>query len=226
MKNEQNGKIIFWQLITDLCEHHFSLLKIEQMIYLWIMKMSIPQQFRVALNHLLQLEGRGAQVRLSTAQNIDRGYLNAIIKGRKPGAEDIRVRIATHFGMTYEEMLALGRRIFEGLANEKEGGGGCRLPKGSSKREGDVVNGINNGKGNEFGARISEKICQVLEILESRTEHSIFLSTLISAYHQEIFKDSENKMFENRLEKIERRLEQVEKVFASEKEDRPRDHAK
>ena len=43
----------------------------------------IAEQFRVALNYLLQQEGRGAQVRLALAQNIDRGYLNAVIKGKK-----------------------------------------------------------------------------------------------------------------------------------------------
>mgnify|MGYP001764718856 CR=1 FL=1 len=58
------------------------------------MSNDIPTQFRTALNHLLQQEGRGAQVRLARVENIDRGYLNAIIKGRKPGAEAIRSRIA------------------------------------------------------------------------------------------------------------------------------------
>ena len=47
------------------------------------MNNDIPTQFRTALNHLLKQEGRGAQVRLARIENIDRGYLNAIIKGRK-----------------------------------------------------------------------------------------------------------------------------------------------
>ena len=87
------------------------------------MNNDIPTQFRTALNHLLQQEGRGAQVRLARVENIDRGYLNAIIKGRKPGAEAIRSRIAAHFGMTYEEMLLLGRRLLVGarmLAQSRE----------------------------------------------------------------------------------------------------------
>ena len=61
----------------------------------------IAEQFRAALNFLLQQEGRGGQVRLALAQNIDRGYLNAVIKGRKPAAEEIRLKIVDHFGMTY-----------------------------------------------------------------------------------------------------------------------------
>lgn len=58
----------------------------------------IAEQFQAALNYLLQQEGRGAQVRLAVARNIDRGYLNAVIKGRKPAAE---------------EMLVFGRRVQE-----------------------------------------------------------------------------------------------------------------
>jgi hypothetical protein len=64
------------------------------MIYFSTMTNAIANQFRVALDHLLSLEGRGAQVRLAQAKNIDRGYLNAVVKGRKPAAEEIRVRIS------------------------------------------------------------------------------------------------------------------------------------
>lgn len=80
----------------------------------------IAEQFRAALNFLLHQEGRGAQVRLSVAQDIDRGYLNAVIKGRKPGAEEIRLRIADHFGMTYEAMLTLGRAVQDGIVVQSQ----------------------------------------------------------------------------------------------------------
>lgn len=179
---------------------------------------SIPNQFRAALNHLLRQEGRGAQVRLSTSQDIDRGYLNAIIKGRKPGAEDIRARIATHFGMTYEEMLALGRRIQEGGAETEEGKKlEVRLPKKSAKGEEGVVEDSDNEKRNNHLGGISKRIQQVREILESGTEHSISLSTVIDTYHQSIMTDSKIEVIENRLEEIGQRLEQMEKVLASEK---------
>ena len=179
---------------------------------------SIPNQFRAALNHLLREEGRGAQVRLSTSQDIDRGYLNAIIKGRKPGAEDIRAKIATHFGMTYEEMLALGRRIQEGGAETEERVvREVRLPKKSAKREEGVVEDNENEKGNNPLERIAKRIQQVREILESGTEHSISLSTVIDTYHQAIMTDRKIEVIENRLEEIGRRLEQMGKVLASEK---------
>ena len=179
---------------------------------------SIPNQFRAALNHLLRQEGRGAQVRLSTSQDIDRGYLNAIIKGRKPGAEDIRARIANHFGMTYEEMLVLGRRIQEeGAETEERVVREIRLPQNSAKREEGVAEDNENEKRNKPLERITKRIQQVREILESGTEHSISLSIVIDTYHQAITMNRENEVIENRLEEIGQRLEQMEKVLASEK---------
>ena len=177
----------------------------------------ISNQFQAALNHLLRQEGRGAQIRLSIEQNIDRGYLNAIIKGRKPGAEDIRARIATHFGMAYDEMLAFGRRILEGVEAKEGGGQEVRLPKNSAKIEEAVFGGIDNEIGNKPCEKTSEKIQRVLEILDSGTEHGILFSAVIDAYHQAILTNRKNKMIENRLEEMESRLEQLEKVFTSKK---------
>ena len=206
MKNEQNGKFIFWQLLTDLCEHQFFLLKIEQMIYLWIMKTSIPQQFRVALNHLLQLEGRGAQVRLSTAQNIDRGYLNAIIKGRKPGAEDIRVRIATHFGMTYEEMLALGRRSIEDKAGSVAGLEFSTQPLGGKI----ATDCMQVAQETSYSPTIAGSIKKVLEIFESRTKCSNSLAEVIDTYHYTISTTQDNQRLTSRLKELEDRMRQME----------------
>ena len=72
------------------------------------------QKFRTALNFLLEKEGRKAQSRLSKEQNIDSGYLNSIIKGRKPGSITVREKIAAHFDLEYEDMLYLGRWILSG----------------------------------------------------------------------------------------------------------------
>lgn len=75
------------------------------------MTATISEYFRTALVFLLEKQGRGSQSRLAGEQGIDRGYLNGIIKGRKPASDDIRVKIASHFDNTYEEMLALGRQL-------------------------------------------------------------------------------------------------------------------
>jgi hypothetical protein len=71
-------------------------------------------KFRTALDFLLSQEGRKAQSRLSKEQNIDSGYLNSIIKGRKPGSITVREKIASHFELEYEDMLYLGRWILSG----------------------------------------------------------------------------------------------------------------
>lgn len=71
-------------------------------------------KFRTALDFLLSQEGRKAQSRLSKEQNIDSGYLNSIIKGRKPGSITVREKIAAHFELEYEDMLYLGRWILSG----------------------------------------------------------------------------------------------------------------
>ena len=178
------------------------------------MSNSIPNQFRVALNHLLVQEGRGAQVRLSIAQNIDRGYLNAIIKGRKPGAEDIRARIATHFGMTDEGMLALGRSLQEGK-NMVEAEPG--VPVSLKSEEKAVVENNKPQWEGDCGSRISEKILKVLEILESGTEYSDLLSRIIDTYHKSIATSRENQALDLQLKAIEERLGQLEGMLLKKK---------
>lgn len=162
----------------------------------------IAEQFRVALNFLLQQEGRGAQVRLAAARNIDRGYLNAVIKGRKPAAEEIRLKIADHFGMLYEEMLVFGRRVQEESVEMEEG-------KGTGGSDNEIEKNSGNG--------ISSKVEQVREILESETVYGQTLSSLIETCHQAILIDRTSEKIENRLEEIERRLKLLEKTLASEK---------
>jgi tetrahydromethanopterin S-methyltransferase subunit G len=165
-----------------------------------VMNNAIAEQFRAALNFLLYQEGRGAQVRLAVAQNIDRGYLNAVIKGRKPAAEEIRLKIADHFGMLYEEMLVFGRRVQEGLVKTEEG-------KGAEGSDVEIENNSGNG--------ISSKTEQVRRILESGTDYGQAVSSLIDTVHQAIKTDRKSRRIENRLEEIERRLELVEKEYAS-----------
>jgi hypothetical protein len=176
----------------------------------------ISNQFQAALTHLLRQEGRGAQVRLSVAQNIDRGYLNAIIKGRKPGAEDIRARIATHFGMAYEEMLALGRRILEGKIESESKvipiEEAVLLP-GLFKTEKHIAGGKDPQEKKDRRLKFSAKILKVLEILESNTEYGESLSVVIDAYHEAIAPDSGNQALASRLKVMEDRMEKLEGVL-------------
>lgn len=72
------------------------------------------KKFRTALDFLLSQESRKAQSRLSKEQMIDSGYLNSIIKGKKPGSIAVREKIASHFDLEYEDTLYLGRWILSG----------------------------------------------------------------------------------------------------------------
>jgi hypothetical protein len=168
----------------------------------------IAEQFRAALNFLLQQEGRGAQVRLAVAQNIDRGYLNAVIKGRKPAAEEIRLKIADHFGMLYEEMLAFGRRVQEEptptsaeamtvLPDQED----VRMPADEADRA-------------QQSGDIAGSIQMALELLGSGGEYSEVLTRLLAALHR-ILKMSGAKKVEtedDRLQTMEKRLAQLEAV--------------
>ena len=76
------------------------------------------KKFRTALDFLLKQEGRTAQARLSKEKGIDSGYLNSILKGRKPGSIAVKDKIASHFELEYEDMLILGRWILSGNQGE------------------------------------------------------------------------------------------------------------
>ena len=82
------------------------------------MKNEAQKQFVAALNFLLKKEGRGSQARLARAIGIDSGYLNNIVKGRTPGSQEKKEKIASYFNLRYESMLSLGRWILFGFPGE------------------------------------------------------------------------------------------------------------
>ena len=167
------------------------------------MSNDIPTQFRIALNHLLQQEGRGAQVRLARIENIDRGYLNAIIKGRKPGAEAIRSRIAVHFGMTYEEMLLLGRRLLAGDTEAAPESG-----EAVSRRTEGKGTGEDRGRQEDAGVHLADSLRKALDILESKTKLSESLVEVIAVYH-EVLTAGRNQELDTRLRALEERVRQM-----------------
>ncbi len=128
-------------------------------------------QFRTALIHLLEKEGRGAQARLAESQGIDRGYLSAIVRGKKPGSEQIRNKIASHFGMLYEEMLVLGRRIMDGEESPMSDA------EQNKQKEKSVTQPSNKS---------SQISTAVTEILESGSENAKLLTDFIEALHGKV----------------------------------------
>lgn len=168
----------------------------------------IAEQFRAALHFLLQQQGRGAQVRLALAQDIDRGYLNAVIKGRKPAAEEIRLKIADHFGMLYEEMLAFGRRVQEG-ATPTSAEAKAVLPD-----QEDVIMPADEAKRGRQNGDIAGPIQMTLELLGSEAEYSDVLTRVIEDLHRTMKVSGARKVEteDDCLQTMEKRLVQLEAV--------------
>lgn len=75
----------------------------------------IEEIFRVAVGELIGGE-RGAQARLARASGVHPPYLNSILKGAKPGTDEVRRRLAEALGYPgrkYEELLDIGRAKLE-----------------------------------------------------------------------------------------------------------------
>lgn len=168
------------------------------------MDQSASNQFRAALTHLLKEEGRGAQARLAENQGIDRGYLSAIVRGKKPGSEQIRNKIASHFGMVYEEMLVLGRRIMDG---EKAPVPGADLDKQQGKAETPPADNS------------SEISTAIIEILGADASNAKLLTDLIKALHGKVTLErknseleAENRLLHQKMEEMEARIAKLEET--------------
>jgi len=178
------------------------------------MDQSIAQQFSRALVFLLEKEGRGAQTRLAREKDIDRGYLNAIIQGRKSGSEKVRSKIAEHFHIPYEEMLALGRRLLGESKQRKD-----FRPEQFPEQSAQVIE-IMPGKKGEVSAAdtgslsISEKIRKAIEILETDAEYGLKLSDLIDTFYEALMTKRENTGFRLKLEEMEKRIVHLEMMLA------------
>jgi len=174
------------------------------------MNQPISKQFHAALTHLLAKEGRGAQSRLAREQNIDRGYMNAIAKGRKTGAEDLRTGIAAYFGMTYENMLALGRAILDGenvlSPGENKGAGEEVVLSKVKKMENQVVESREPQQPEATLPSISEIIMKVVDIMESDSNYRATVSSLIVDVHEKISAKKENLALEDRVKELESQL--------------------
>lgn len=188
------------------------------------MAQSFTNQFQAALTHLLTQEGRGAQSRLASQQKIDRGYLNAIVKGRKPGSEEVRAKIADHFNMTYEDILALGRGIL--------GSGETEISEGTLENEQKaaerndiaqidkrVIDFKSPKKFWDAQSGFSEKIMKVVEILESNTIYRDVLAELIDAFYESVSTKNDNMKLRNQMKEMESRIASLEKMLVDKKDD-------
>ena len=186
------------------------------------MDQSASNQFRTALVYLLDREGRGAQTRLADSQDIDRGYMNAIVRGRKPGSEKLRGKIAAHFGMVYEEMLALGRRILNGEDPLPLDGEKVEHQK-QGQTDTDQKSGLRNlttrdpkyGEGSE---NIPDRIVSAIDVLGSDTKYADLLAGLIDALHDTVSTKRENKALKEEISEMKSRIARLENRAGNENE--------
>ena len=115
-----------------------------------------------------------------------------MIKGRKPAAEEIRLKIVDHFGMTYEAMLTLGRAVQEGTV--VQGQGVSRL---GSLRD---MQSSADSLGRHLDKTKSETLQRSLEVLKSETEYSVILSGVIDGLYGAMKGKRENVEMVRRLE--------------------------
>lgn len=177
------------------------------------MAQSISEYFQAALVFLLEKEGRGAQSRLARQQGIDRGYLNAIVKGRKAGADAVRAKIADHFDMTYEDMLALGRETLE----KREGRSDSLVePEQKIQKAKNATYYIGEDTGESSGVaeerpKFISANMKMAEIFKSNTAYGEILAGLIDAFHEAVSMTSDNQTLKNRIRELEARLAHLEK---------------
>jgi hypothetical protein len=178
------------------------------------MNQTFLKQFHAALIHLLKEEGRGAQTRLASLQQIDRGYLNAIVKQRKCGSDKVWDKIAHHFNMTFEEMLSFGRNILDeveapGLDRRRREDTG--LPQEFTIASADKIRKCDiSQKSDKATSDIPEKIVKAIEILGGGTGYSSLLSDIIDFVHKTLNTEKENVMLKNKLKELESRLALLE----------------
>ncbi len=171
------------------------------------MDQSASNQFRTALIHLLKEEGRGAQSRLAETQGIDRGYLSAIVRGKKPGSEQIRNKIALHFGMVYEEMLVLGRRLMDG---------------GETPISCDEPDKLQEKPETQTAKNSSEISTAITEILGPDTNNAKLLTDLIEALHGKVAFERRNSELKEENKQLQKKVGDLELQIARLEEEKER----
>lgn len=170
---------------------------------------------------MLGKQGRGAQSRLARQHKIDRGYLNSIIKGRKPGSDEIRAKIAEFFNLTYEDMLALGRSLLEPtppLASEEDSSiGPAKQEEMSLRKEQTKDHLVVQEEQPSYGpdARYLDKTNKVTEILSSKNVYGEIMEGLIDIIHEASKENTENQALKKRIADLESRLNSLEKKYSN-----------
>ena len=75
--------------------------------------------FIAALKKELKKQGRGVKKKLAASVGVSPNHLSDILAQRKNAGQNLKERIAESLGLSFEEMLVLGRRNIENRTNEE-----------------------------------------------------------------------------------------------------------
>lgn len=125
--------------------------------------------FVAALKNKLKEQGHGSKKKLAFDVGISPNHLSDILAQRKNAGEKLKERIVERLETNFENMLALGRRITEGQAEE------LTLPE-------DSAGSIENAFAQQFSN--SDYLKMATELMESETFHGQALINTIISLHQ------------------------------------------
>lgn len=80
----------------------------------------IHESFEAALKHVLKEQGWGSKTALAKRVGISPQYMSQLANGERKGDEELRHSIARELGFSYEDFLAIGRKILNIPPEEKE----------------------------------------------------------------------------------------------------------
>jgi transcriptional regulator with XRE-family HTH domain len=156
--------------------------------------------FVAALQKKLKDQGRGGKQKLAALLGITPNHLSDILGSRKNAGQKLKERIADALGVSFEEMLALGRQIIEGR----------------SKGQGTPFGGMDHGVGlvetrEDEAYFSSDFIAMAKRILESDTPFRQALMSNISAYHQALESSRKEKESTDEIKELQQELQNVRK---------------
>ncbi len=131
--------------------------------------------FVAALQKELKEQGRGAKKKLAARVGVSPNHLSDILARRKNAGQKLKERIADALGISFEDMLVLGRHLIENQSGEK-------------------INDVSvDDRGQELRETMDQELTKITDfmtmasrILGSNTPYRQALISNISAYHQAI----------------------------------------
>jgi len=131
--------------------------------------------FIAALRKELKKQGRGAKKELASGVGVSPNHLSDILALRKNAGQNLKERIADNLGVSFEDMLVLGRRILEERADAV-----ADLPveKDRSPGSGEILTYLADPP--------ADFLAMARTILESNTPYREALISNITAYHQAV----------------------------------------